>query len=363
MKHNKASIAAAALLVGAVSLVGATSASADFSPQARDIVGVGSDTIQISLNNVADGAKIGAFNTPGYNAINGARLVSFNALNPSVPSNSATNLIHDQIVVKPGATPITRPDGSGQGKATLFAPGNMAGVNFARSSSALSATEVAGAVTAFAFAVDTLGVAVSTTTNAPAGISLAQLVNIYKGNITNWSQIGGQAGTIVPLIPQSGSGTRSFFEAQLKAANGNVAVVYPTGLVVEVQEHDPLAFDATTAAAHTPPYNAANAVGPFSIGRAALGAGPASVHIDTALASDSSASFSAQRAVYNVVRTADVTKAFVTNLFGPDGFLCSPAAKDLISAGGVSQMATAGAGGACGTTTNTTTGITNFTLS
>lgn len=363
MKHNKASIAAAALLVGAVSLVGATSASADFSPQARDIVGVGSDTIQISLNNVADGTKIGAFNTPGYNATNGARLVSFNALNPSVPSNSATNLIHDQIVVKPGVTPITRPDGSGQGKATLFAPGNVAGVNFARSSAALSATEVAGAVTEFAFAVDTLGVAVSTTTNAPAGISLAQLVQIYLGNITNWSQIGGQPGTIVPLIPQSGSGTRSFFEAQLKAANGGNTVVYPAGLVVEVQEHDPLAFDAATAAAHTPAYNAANAVGPFSVGRAALGAGPASVHIDTALASDSSASFSAQRAVYNVVRTADVTKAFVTNLFGPDGFLCSPAARDLISAGGVSQMATAGAGGACGTTTNTTTGITNFTLS
>jgi len=363
MKHNKASLAAAALLVGAVSLVGATSASADFSPQARDIVGVGSDTIQIALNNVADGAKIGAFNTPGYNATNGARLVSFNALNPSVPSNSATTLIHDQIVVKPGATPITRPDGSGAGMLTLYGTGNVAGINYSRSSSALDAPAVAGGLTAISFGVDTLGVAVSTTTNAPAGVSLAQLVNIYKGITTDWSQIGGQSGTIVPLIPQAGSGTRKFFEAQLKAANGGVTVVYPANLVVEVQEHDPLAFDATTAAALTQPYNAANAVGPFSIGRAALGAGPASVHIDTALASDSSASFSAQRAVYNIVRTADMTKAFVTNLFGPNGFLCSPAAKDLISAGGVSQMATAGAGGACGTTTNTTTGITNFTLS
>ena len=51
------------------------------------------------------------------------------------------------------------------------------------------------------------------------------MVDIYKGDVTNWNQVGGTAGVIKPLIPQAGSGTRSFFVAQLKAANGGVAVV------------------------------------------------------------------------------------------------------------------------------------------
>ena len=68
-------------------------------------------------------------------------------------------------------------------------------------------------------------------------------------------QLGGAAGVIAPKIPQAGSGTRSFFTAQLKAANGGTAVTLAPS-VVEVQEHDA-----------SPIQNDPNAVAPFSVGR------------------------------------------------------------------------------------------------
>ncbi|WP_407344674.1 substrate-binding domain-containing protein [Pengzhenrongella phosphoraccumulans] len=349
MKRTKVATVAAVLLTGAISLAGASSASADFAPQTRDVVGVGSDTIQYALNYAADGVKIGATFSPGYNSSANARLVSFNALNPSVPTSDAN--IHDTITLKSGTTPIVRPDGSGAGKALLFGATNNTAVDFARSSSALSAAEVTASLKAYPFGLDKLAIAVSAqATNAPAAISLAQVVSIYSGAVTNWNQIGGSAGVIVPMIPQAGSGTRSFFEAQLKAANGGTAVVLGSS-VVAVQEHDPSVFTASP-----------NAVAPFSIGRAGFANATGLVRIETGTASDGGTSFLASRAVYNVVRGTDASKAYVSNVFGSDGFLCSSSATGLIKAAGLDQLASPIDGGACGTQVSTTAAVTNFTI-
>ncbi|NHA00348.1 hypothetical protein G5V59_10145 [Nocardioides sp. W3-2-3] len=59
-----------------------------------------------------------------------------------------------------------------------------------------------------------MAVSKNVVSNAPATLTPAQIVGIYKGEITNWSQVGGTAGVIAPKIPQGGSGTRSFFVAQ-----------------------------------------------------------------------------------------------------------------------------------------------------
>jgi ABC-type phosphate transport system substrate-binding protein len=348
MNRSKVAAVATALLVGVVTVAGATSASADTTPQSRDIVGVGSDTIQYALNNLADGAQTGATFTAGYNAFANGRLVSFNALNPSVPT-SDTAAIHDTITLKAGTAPITRPDGSGAGKALLFGAGNNTGADFARSSSALSATEVAGNLTAFPFALDELAAAVSAqSTNAPAAISVQQLVSIYQGTVTNWNQIGGQNGVIVPALPQTGSGTRTFFLGQLQAANGGVAII-PAASVISVQEHDPAAFNA-----------APNLVAPFSVGRAGMANATGLVHLESGTANDLHPSFTAQRAVYDVVRTADATKASITGLFGTDGFLCSASAQSLIVAAGLKQLSVPLDGGVCGTKVTTTAAVSNF---
>ncbi|WP_024287401.1 substrate-binding domain-containing protein [Cellulomonas sp. KRMCY2] len=329
MKRSKVSALLTTALIGALAVSLAGPAAADPTPQPKDIVGVGSDTSQFALNYLADGVVAGSFNA-GYNAGASARLVSFDALKADGPAT---------IVLKAGTAAITRPNGSGSGKALLYGATNNVNVNYARSSSGPSPAENSANLWHVPFAVDGLKLATATTSNAPASITPAQMVDIYKGTVTNWNQIGGGNGVIVPMIPQAGSGTRTFFEAQLKAANGNVTVVLGASVVV-TQEHDaaPVAADP-------------NAVSPFSTGRFATATGIKLVN--------GAGSFTAQRALYNVVRAADLTKPWFTEIFGENGFVCSGGAGTLIAASGFTQLATGLDGGVCGVPTQAAT--TNFT--
>lgn len=47
------------------------------------------------------------------------------------------------------------------------------------------------------------------------GLTAAQLNSRYTRTSTNWSQVGGPAGTVQRLIPQPGSDTRAIFLAQI----------------------------------------------------------------------------------------------------------------------------------------------------
>jgi len=292
------------------------SAEPNFTPDADDIVGVGSDTSMFTMQAIAD----------VYNAQTPAparRLVSFDAQIGDVTPT---------IVLRQGLDPITRPNGSGNGKTALR---NNLDISYARSSSALNAAEVEAGLRLYPFAVDGMKLAVRAAgTNAPAQISQADLVRIYKGEVTNWNQIGGQNGTIKPLVPQSGSGTYQFFVAQLTAANNSV----PVNLTVwdEVQEHDPIPIAADP-----------NAVAPFSTGRA-----------KSAPTISLTGGWQAQRALYNVLRQADVDKPELLALFGEDGFLCSAEAFEAIESTGMEQLASTDAGGVCGEATQAAT--TNF---
>ncbi|MBU4335605.1 MAG: substrate-binding domain-containing protein [Actinobacteria bacterium] len=346
MKHPKVSIVAVAVIAACLAGLSATSASADPTPQTKDIIGVGSDTTQIAMNAVADGYKSGALYKAGYNATAASRLVSFDAFNP------VTGAKGDMITLRVGTSAIARPDGSGAGKALLYGTANNTAINFARSSSALSTAEVAAGLVAYPFALDQVAAGVAkNSTYAPAAISAAQLVKIYDGTYTNWNQLGGADAPITALLPQSGSGTRSFFLAQLKAANGNTDVVLASSVIQTVQEHDASVFAAYT-----------NAVVPFSVGRAALAANTSLVQVtNTGTASDGNAAFNAKRAVYNVVRSADTSKAFVTSLFAEGAYLCGSSAKGAIASGGLTQLASAADGGVCGIPVTTTAGVSNFT--
>ncbi len=298
-----------------------------FTPVAADLIGVGSDT------------TMGAMHLLGK---------AWNERTPApafrVASYAAVKAPEGGTIPLPGGE-ITRPNGSGAGKNLLYGAGDNADVDFARSSSANSPTETQAGLQMFPFALDTLRMAVSNNvaSNAPASLSPAQLVGIYKGDITNWSQVGGRPGTIEPKTPQPGSGTRQFWDAQLRAMNGGVPVTYGSK-VQEVQEHDDLHIK-----------NDANAVAPFSEGRAAL--------LGTTLRLTSAAAGSgwkADRAVYNVVRQADLGRSDIQALLGPTGFLCSAAALPLVERAGFRQLAAESRGGACGVATQEATS--NFLL-
>lgn len=320
-----AALAASAIALSAPPASAALPFDPGFTPTSGDLVGAGSDTSQVAMHYLAEGFE----GTPGFNeGRTTGRIASYQAEeNPQTVTQ----------ITLPDGTTINRPNGSGAGKGRLYGANDVPEIDFARSSSGLNDAERAAGLQNFPFAVDGLKLAVSNTvpSHAPASISAADMVRIYEGDVTNWSQIGGTDGVIKPLIPQSGSGTRSFFIAQLNAAKG--ATVDLGTAVQEVQEHDasPIASDP-------------NAVAPFSTGRA-KGAGTTIKLTD---------GFSANRALYNVVRGADVGRADILAAFGPDGFLCSDAAAPLIEASGFLQLAREGNNGVCGVPTQSS--VNNF---
>ncbi|WP_175539577.1 substrate-binding domain-containing protein [Nocardioides exalbidus] len=319
-------MATTSIMATALAVAAPAQADPAFVPDADDIVGVGSDTSMYALSYAADGHG----GVAGYNAGGAAqRLVSFDA-NTVDAAGAQTN--STTVVLRAGSAAITRPNGSTAGKNLLYGAGNNANVSFARSSSKNSDAETAAGLQAFPFAKDTLAMATATTSNAPATLTPAQIVGIYKGEITNWNQVGGTAGVIKPLIPQPGSGTRSFFTGELQAMNGGVAVTL-AGTVTPVQEHDDSALKGD-----------ANAVAPFSVGRAGL---LGTLRIEQG--------WTAARALYNVVRPADAGSSWAQGLFGPSGFICSPAATSLILDAGFEQLLSASQGGKCGVATTTAT--------
>jgi ABC-type phosphate transport system substrate-binding protein len=193
-------------------------------PRATDVVSVGSNTTQYlfdQLSNEYNKAHKGG--DPLW--------YSWDATNPT------TGAIGDQIVTKAGCASIARPDGSGQGKSALETNARPSGnttnycIDFARSSSGRSSTDPACATGGICY-VSLAGDAVtwadrnaaSGGTDAPANLSVAQLVKIFTCQDTNWKQVGGKSAPIEAYLPQTSSGTRSFF---LLALGGGTTPITP----------------------------------------------------------------------------------------------------------------------------------------
>ena len=197
------------------------------------------------------------------------------------------NLLPGTVVLRAGTNPVVRPNGSGAGLSAITADSVSAGsgstavtgyetlaggsIDFVRASRQPKSTEenacdlkptTCNGLHTYQIASDSLGIAtVASGFNGPAQLSTADLVHIYNCTWTTWGQIPGYGGThgsdiIHPLIPQSGSGTRNFFESDL-----SIGDTFPSCVRV-VEEHDPTGIyeDPTPA----------DAVEPFSAGKISL---------------------------------------------------------------------------------------------
>jgi ABC-type phosphate transport system substrate-binding protein len=258
-RKGLAAVAVGALTFGLMT-VGGNAAHADVAPSGSDIVGVGSDTLQYMLDFGADGDLGG---DPGYNTAKLSRLVSFDAtpdanaragyLNGSTASGLKP--LNPTVVLRAGTSPVQRPNGSGAGIGALaIDSGPTEVINFARSSSALSSANVAtahatggvGDLHEVRLAKDTLTLATANTTNAVA-LTAAQLKSVYQCSTgaTKWSDFGGSSSdTIIPIIPQLGSGTRKTFLTDLGFSvdsNGNATPALG-GCVKTYEENDPYAL-------------------------------------------------------------------------------------------------------------------------
>ena len=106
-----------------------------------------------------------------------------------------------------GATFTYNPTGSGSG-ITAVAEGRC---DIGLSSRALKDEEKANGLTGTVLALD--GIAIIVHPDCPVDdLSLEDVSKIYTGGITNWLEIGGEAGEIVLIGREAGSGTRDGFE-------------------------------------------------------------------------------------------------------------------------------------------------------
>jgi ABC-type phosphate transport system substrate-binding protein len=217
MRTYKKLIAAAAVVapVIAIAVVPALADPPSGAAPQNSIVGTGSNTIQ----NVFDQFSV------VYKAPKGAKgaaadpLVSWDAVGPTgkgLPAKDTGDIVTKGPVKASSPCLVLRPNGSGAGVAYLAA--NTANkksntgfcADFARSSSGPSATTPPG-MQFVPLAKDNVTWASNAVTNAPAHLTLSQLLGIYTCKFTNWKQVGGKNAPIDAQLPQVSSGTRKFF--------------------------------------------------------------------------------------------------------------------------------------------------------
>jgi ABC-type phosphate transport system substrate-binding protein len=273
---TKAKLGAVVLGATALALASTLPAHADYAPGPSDIVGVGGDTPQFDLAFGADGDTLGA---PGFNASHPVnRLVTFNATADGNARQAYANgstlsspvQLNPTITLRAGTSPVARPQSSGAALTDLLNDtSHPERINFVFSASEPTAAQQTTAGTngwGFLHVVqigdDAVQIAADNTTNAPAGLTVQDLLGIYKGTYVHWNDIPGNSSgstdAIIPLLPPSGSSITKTFQADLKTANGGVAPTLAAS-VKTVEQNDPGAITS----ASTP----ADAIVPFSSAR------------------------------------------------------------------------------------------------
>ena len=122
----------------------------------------------------------------------------------------ANALAESFMAAYPGVTVTAEFTGSGAGIEAVTA----GSVDIGNASRNLTDDEKAAGIMENIVAIDGIAV-VADTANEVAGLTADQLASIYKGEITNWSEVGGADQPIVVVGREAGSGTRSAFEELL----------------------------------------------------------------------------------------------------------------------------------------------------
>lgn len=135
--------------------------------------------------------------------------------------------------LNPGVTVTVSGGGSSVGVATIGA-GNC---DIGMASRAISEAEMERFPSMEVFTIATDGIAIITSTENPiTNLSRNQVRDIFTGDISNWSEVGGSDANIVVVSREEGSGTRAAFE-ELVLANSalitGMAILQPSnGAVV-----------------------------------------------------------------------------------------------------------------------------------
>ena len=140
--------------------------------------------------------------------------------------------------VEPGVTVSYDPTGSGAG----ITGATDKTLDIGLSSRALKDDEKS-AVDGTVVALDGIAIVVNKDSKV-ADLSVEQLKKMFTGEITNWSEVGGDDGEIVLVGREAGSGTRDGFESivDVKDACKYAQELTATGAVISAVEANPLAI-------------------------------------------------------------------------------------------------------------------------
>ncbi|MER5194971.1 hypothetical protein ACWD3J_21415 [Streptomyces sp. NPDC002755] len=293
----------------------AAPASADPNPitDHRQLAGVGSDTTQYVMNGLGDVIT---------NA-NGKVIASWNAT-PTDPA--VTTITTKNPTTSPSCT-LNRPNGSSNGIVALNndITAGTGCVDFARSSRG-PVDFTTSDLTFVPYAKDGVTYATDLGSTVPTNLTKAQLASIYT-NCT-YTNASGTSVTVAPLLPQTGSGTRTFWLSAIGVSESQVGSCVTQG----VQEHDGTAI---TAGNQLMPYSiaqwiaqgkgfadVANRRGESRL-RSINGTAP-TTGSGTALALNTAFDAGFLRDVYNVVPTARLSDAVIADTFvGSASKVCS----------------------------------------
>ena len=137
------------------------------------------------------------------------------ALSGSVSTNGSTSMekvigtLSEQFMADNSGVTVTY-DPTGSGAGIEAASNGSADIGLA--SRALKDEEKAGGLTETVVALDGIAVIVNADSKV-ADLTVEQIGKIFTGEITDWSEVGGDAGTISCIGREAGSGTRDGFES------------------------------------------------------------------------------------------------------------------------------------------------------
>ena len=137
------------------------------------------------------------------------------ALSGSVSTNGSTSMekvigaLSEQFMADNSGVTVTY-DPTGSGAGIEAASNGSADIGLA--SRALKDAEKAGGLTETVVALDGIAVIVNADSKVE-NLTVEQIGKIFTGEITDWSEVGGDAGTISCIGCEAGSGTRDGFES------------------------------------------------------------------------------------------------------------------------------------------------------
>ena len=249
------------------------------------------------------------------------------ALSGSVSTNGSTSMekvigiLSEQFMADNSGVSVTYdPTGSGAG---IEAASNGS-ADIGLSSRALKDEETAGGLTGTTVALD--GRAVIGNAGSPGeDLSVEQIAQIFTGEITDWSEVGGEAGTISCIGREAGSGTRDGFESitNTKDACKLDQELTSTGGVIEAVAGNPNAIGYASLSA----VEGKDTVKALTVGGVACTE-------ETVL----DGSYAIQRPFVLVTRTGEALSPAAQAFFD---FATSSAANDLIKSAGAVSVAAA----------------------